>query len=352
MTIDQDKLQEFLGRFVGDLGATVHAANVVLGDKLGLYRALATAGPVTAAELAERTGISARYLAEWLAGQAAGGYVAYDAGAGRYRLTAEQAFALADEQSPAFMPGAFELACASVRDEPMVTDAVRNGTGVGWHEHNGEVFAGCERFFRPAYAANLITSWIPALDGVSDRLAAGVRVADVGCGHGASTVLMALAYPASTYVGYDYHAGSVEQARKRAAEAGVGDRCRFEVASAKDYPGGGYGLVTSFDCLHDMGDPVGAATHVRETLAPDGTWLLIEPAAGDRVEDNFNPVGRAYYGFSTLLCVPNAIAQEGALVLGAQAGTAAIREVATAAGFTRFRVADRTPFNLVFDVRP
>jgi SAM-dependent methyltransferase len=352
MAIDQDKLDEFLHRFVGDLGATVHAANVVIGDKLGLYRDLASAGPSTPAELAERTNTHQRYVAEWLAGQAAGGYIAYDPQTGRYQLTEEQAFTLADEQSPAFLPGAFQLATAAVRDEPAIAEAFRSGAGVGWHEHNPDVFAGCERFFRPGYAANLAGAWIPALDGVQAKLEAGARVADVGCGHGASTVLMAQAWPASTFVGFDYHPASIEEARKRAAEAGVADRVRFEVASAKDYPLGGYDLVATFDSLHDMGDPVGAAAHALASLAPDGTWMIVEPAAGDRVEDNLNPVGRAYYGFSTLLCVPNSLSQEVAAALGAQAGEAGIRRVVTEAGFTRFRQAAQTPFNLVFEVRP
>jgi SAM-dependent methyltransferase len=351
MTIDEGKLHEFLGRFVGDLGATVHAAGVVIGDKLGLYKALAAAGPSTPAGLAERTGTHPRYVAEWLAGQAAGGYVTYDPDGTRYHLTAEQAFALADEDSPAFVPGAFQLACASVRDEPAVTAAFRTGAGVGWHEHNPDVFAGCERFFRPGYVANLVGAWIPALDGVEDKLAASARVADVGCGHGSSTVLMAQAWPASTFVGFDYHPASIEQARKRAAEAGVADRCRFEVASAKDYPGAGYDLVCTFDSLHDMGDPVGGARHVLGSLAKDGTWLIVEPAAGDRLEDNLNPVGRAYYGFSTLLCVPNSLSQEVGTALGAQAGEARLRHVATTAGYSRFRRAAETPFNHVYEAR-
>jgi SAM-dependent methyltransferase len=352
MAIDEARLNEFLHQFVGDLGATVHAANVVIGDKLGLYKGLAAAGPSTPAELAERTGTSPRYVAEWLAGQAAGGYVAYDAGGGRYRLTEEQAFTLADEQSPAFLPGAFQLACATVRDEPRIAEAFRSGEGVGWHEHNPDVFTGCERFFRPGYAANLASAWIPALDGVEAKLKAGARVADVGCGHGASTVLMARAWPSSTFVGFDYHADSIEQARKRAADAGVEDRCRFEVALARDYPGAGYDLVATFDSLHDMGDPVGAAEHVLGSLAPDGTWMIVEPAAGDRVEDNLNPVGRAYYGFSTLLCVPHSLSQEVGAALGAQAGEPGIRQVVTTAGFSRFRRAAETPFNLVFEARP
>jgi SAM-dependent methyltransferase len=351
MTIDEGRLHQFLGRFVGDLGATVHAANVVIGDKLGLYKALAAAGPSTPTQLAERTGTHRRYVAEWLAGQAAGGYVTYDPDGGRYHLDDEQAFALADENSPAFVPGAFQLACASVRDEPAITAAFRSGAGVGWHEHNPDVFAGCERFFRPGYAANLVSAWIPALDGVEAKLAASARVADVGCGHGASTVLMAQAWPASTFVGFDYHPASIEEARKRAADAGVADRCRFEVASAAEFPGAGYDLVCTFDSLHDMGDPVGGAQHVLNSLAEDGTWLIVEPAAGDRVEDNLNPVGRAYYGFSTLLCVPNSLSQEVGTALGAQAGESRLRQVATTAGYSRFRRAAETPFNHIYEAR-
>lgn len=351
-TIDKDKLNGFVHQFVTDLGATVHAANVVIGDKLGLYKALAAAGPSTPAELAHQTSTNERYVRDWLAGQAAGGYATYDPATQRYSLSPEQAFALADENSPAFMPGAFQFACGSVRDEPMIADAFRAGHGVGWHEHSPDVFAGCERFFRPGYAANLVNTWIPALDGVQQKLGTGARVADAGCGYGASTVLMAQAFPASTFVGFDYHAESIEQARKRAAEAGVADRCRFEVAAAKDVPPGGYDLVTTFDALHDMGDPAAAAARVFDSLAPDGTWLVVEPAAGDHVEENLNPVGRAYYGFSTLLCIPNSLSQETGTARGAQAGEAALRAVITSAGFTSFRLAARTPLNLVIEARP
>jgi SAM-dependent methyltransferase len=351
MAIDEAKLNDFLHRFVGDLGATVHAANVAIGDELGLYKALA-AGPSTPAELAERTDTHPRYVAEWLAGQAAGGYVTYDPDSDRYLLSEEQAFTLTDEQSPAFLPGAFQLAAATVRDAPRMVQAFRSGEGVGWHEHNPDVFEGCERFFRPGYIGNLVGAWIPALDGVQARLEAGARVADIGCGHGASTVLMAQAWPSSAFTGFDYHPASVEVARKRAAEAGVTDRVGFEAAPADAYPGKGYDLVTTFDALHDMGDPVGAARHVLSSLAPEGTWMIVEPAAGDRVEDNLNPVGRAYYGFSTLLCVPNSLSQEVGLALGAQAGEPGIRKVVTEAGFTRFRRAAETPFNLVFEARP
>jgi SAM-dependent methyltransferase len=351
MAIDQTKLDVLLGQFVADLGATFHAANVVIGDRLGLYRILAEVGPATSAELAERTATAERYVLEWLRGQAAGGYITYDPATDRYSLTEEQAFAMADADGLS-LPGAFQLATAAVKDEPKITEAFRSGEGVGWHEHHPDLFTGCERFFRPNYNAYLVSAWIPALEGVEAKLAAGASVADFGCGFGTSTILMARAYPRSTFVGFDFHEASIEAARKAAAEAGVAERCRFEVASAKDYPGGGYDLVTVFDALHDMGDPVGAAAHVRQTLAPDGTWMLVEPYAADTTEGNLNPVGRIYYGASTLLCVPSSLAQEVGLALGAQAGEARTREVVSAGGFSRFRRAAETPFNLVFEARP
>jgi SAM-dependent methyltransferase len=349
--LDAAKLEQFVFRAVDEVGATVNAALVVMGDRLGLYRALAGAGPLTPAELAERTGTAERYVREWLNAQAAGGYVAYEPADGRYHLPPEQTVALTDEDSPAYLPGFFEIALGSVLDSPRITAAARAGSGVGWHEHNHHVHDGCERFFRPGYNANLVEAWLPALDGVVERLARGGRVADVGCGHGSSTILMARAFPNSTFVGSDYHAGSIETARRRARDAGVEDRVTFEVAAAAAYGGADYDLVTMFDCLHDMGDPVGAARHVRDTLAPGGTWMIVEPAAGDRVEDNFNPVGRAYYGFSTLLCTPASLSQDVGLALGAQAGPAKIRGVVEQAGFGRFRTAAETPFNLVFEAR-
>jgi 2-polyprenyl-3-methyl-5-hydroxy-6-metoxy-1,4-benzoquinol methylase len=323
---------------------------VVVGHRLGLYRALATA-PATPAQLAERTDTDTRYVAEWLAGQAAGAYVTYDPSTGSYSMSEEQAFALADPNGPN-LPAAFVLALGTLRAEPRITDAFRTGGGVGWHEHHPDVFTGTEAFFRPGYAANLVPSWLPALDGVVSKLQAGGRVADVGCGLGTSSVLLAQAYPKSTIVGSDYHQQSIDLARKRAADAGVSDRASFEVASAQTFTGSGYDLVTAFDCLHDMGDPLGAARHVREALAADGTWLIVEPNAGDTVADNLNPVGRMYYSASTFLCVPNGLSQPGGYALGAQAGEAAIREVATDAGFTRFRRAAETPFNLIYEVRP
>ncbi len=351
-SIDQAKLDEFMGRFVGDLGAAMSAALVVIGDRLGLYRAMADGTPVSAEQLAERTGTDPRYVREWLSNQAAGGYVSYDPAGEAFFLTPEQSLALAQEGSPAFVPGAFQLATALTKDEEKIARAFVDGHGVGWHEHHHDLFAGTERFFRPGYAANLVSAWIPALEGVEAKLQSGARVADVGCGHGASTILMAQAFPSSSFVGFDYHEASVQRARAAAHDAGLQDRVRFEVAPAKGYPGDGYDLVAMFDCLHDMGDPVGAAAHVLDTLAADGTWLIVEPYAGDRLEDNLNPVGRVFYGASTLVCTPASRDQEVGLALGAQAGEARLREVVTAGGFTRFRRATETPFNLVLEARP
>jgi SAM-dependent methyltransferase len=351
MAVDMDRLNAFIGRFVGDLGATVNAGMVVIGDQLGLYNALAEK-PMTSVELASVTDTDERYLREWLSSQAAGGYANYDAKTQRFSLDEEQALALAVEDSPAFIPGAFELALGSLKAVPRITAAFRSGAGMGWHEHDHDVFHGCEKFFRPGYAANLVSTWIPALDGVAQKLEAGGEVADVGCGLGASTILMAKAYPKSRFVGFDYHDGSIDAARKSAQRAGVADRVRFEVAKAKDFPGGEYDFVAVFDCLHDMGDPIGAATHVRKSLAQDGTWMIVEPFARDKLEDNLNPVGRVYYGFSTLLCTPCSRSQEVGLCLGAQAGEKRVREVVTAGGFSRFRCATQTPFNLVFEARP
>lgn len=350
--IDQVKLDEFMGRFVGDLGAALSAALVVIGDRLGLYKAMADGGGVTSQELAQRTRTDPRYVQEWLSNQAAGGYVTFDADAEQFFLTPEQSLALAQEHSPAFVPGAFQLATALIKDEPAITQAFKTGAGVGWHEHNHDLFAGTERFFRPGYAANLVSAWIPALDGVQAKLESGAVVADVGCGHGASTIIMAQAFPRSEFVGFDYHAASIEHARTSASQAGLDGRVSFEIASAKDFTGADYDLVAMFDCLHDMGDPVGASAHVLQALALDGTWLLVEPFAGDRLEDNLTPVGRVFYGASTLVCTPASRDQEVGLALGAQAGEARLREVVTSGGFTRFRRATETPFNLVLEARP
>lgn len=349
--IDHDKLMQFVFQAVDEVGATLNAALVVLGDKLGYYRDLAAHGPSTPEELAGRTGTVEPYAREWLRAQAAGGYLDYDPETTRFTLPAEQAVALTDEDSPAFLPGFFQIALGTVHDTSAVVDAARAGAGVGWGDHDADVHVGCERFFRPGYHANLVSTWLPALDGVVPKLEAGARVADVGCGHGASTILMAQSFPRSTFVGYDVHRGSVETARQRAADAGVGDRVRFEVATAQHFGDGDLDLVTMFDCLHDMGDPVGAAEQVRRQLREGGTWMVVEPRAEDRVEDNFNPVGRAYYGFSTLLCTPSSLSQDVGAALGTQAGPSRIREVTEAAGFTAFRTVAETPFNSVFEVR-
>jgi len=351
MAVDMDKLNGFIGQFVGDLGAAVSAGMVVIGERLGLYKALAS-GPMTSSELASKTGTDERYVREWLSSQAAGGYITYDEKADKFSLTEEQAFTLANEDSPAYLPGAFQLALGALNAVPRIADSFRSGAGMGWHEHDDGVFHGCEKFFRPGYAANLVTSWIPALDDVGKKLEAGARVADVGCGLGASTILMAKAFPKSQFFGFDYHDKSVQEARESAKRQGVADRVNFEVAKAKDFPGKDYDFVAVFDCLHDMGDPVGAARHVRQSLRSDGTWMIVEPFANDRLSDNLTPVGRVYYSFSTLLCTPCSRSQEVGLCLGAQSGEARIREVVTTAGFTRFRRATETPFNLVYEARP
>ena len=351
MAIDEAKLNAFMGEFVRDLGAVMHAATIVIGDRLGLYKALAPA-PMTAEALARAAGTDPRYTREWLSAQAASGYVNYDAASQNFSLSPEQSFALAEEGSPAFIPGAFQIAQAQFAAIPRMEQVFRSGEGLGWHEHDAALFHGTERFFRPGYAANLVSAWIPSLEGAEAKLKAGARVADVGCGHGASTVIMAQAFPNSTFAGFDYHAPSIEVARQAAARAGVAERTRFEVASAKDFPGAGYDLVTVFDCLHDMGDPVGAAAHVRQSLAADGSWMIVEPFANDALEDNLNPVGRVFYSASTCICTPASRSQEVGLCLGAQAGEGRVRQVVTRGGFTRFRRAAQTPFNLIYDARP
>jgi SAM-dependent methyltransferase len=351
IAIDEDKLGAFMNQCVGELGATLGAALVVIGDKLGLYKAMSEEGPISSTQLAAQTGTSERYVREWLNAQAAGGYLTYDPATRSYALPPEQAAVLADESSPYFLGGAFQLFTSLVRDEPKIREAFSSGAGVGWHEHHHELFEGTERFFRTGYSAHLVNDWIPALDGVEAKLKAGARVADVGCGLGASTILMAKAFPASQFVGFDYHKESIEGARERARDAGVTDRVRFEVAPASGLTGT-YDLVCMFDCLHDMGDPVGAARHVLAALEEDGTWMIVEPFAGDAVEDNLNPVGRVYYGASTLVCTPASLSQEVGLGLGAQAGEARLRDVVTAGGLTRFRRATETPFNLVLEARP
>ena len=346
--MDEAAVMEFVGRAVGDVGGVLNGAMVVLGDRLGLYEALAGAGPLTAAELAGRTGTAERYVREWLSAQAARGYVTYE-GDGRFLLPDEHALALTDETSAACVIGAFELAVGAVLATDTIADRFRTGEGFAWGAHDTHVVAGCERFFRPGYLNNL-TGWVAALDGVEEKLKSGARVADVGCGHGASTVIMAQAFAASAFVGFDAHDGSIAQARKRAAEAGVADRVTFEEATAKTFSGR-FDLVCFFDCLHDMGDPLGACTHVREQLEPGGTLLLVEPFAGDDITDNLNPVGAAYYAFSTLLCTPSSLSQEVGAALGAQAGEARLRELLATAGFRKFRRVAETPFNLIFEAK-
>jgi SAM-dependent methyltransferase len=349
--MDEAALMAFVGKAIGDLGGALTATLVNVGDRVGLYKAMAGSGPMTAQELAAKTSTAERYVAEWLAAQAASGYVLYE-GNGRYRLPDEQAEALANDNSPACVLGGFQAMTSAMRAEPKIIEAFRTGDGVGWHEHDLGVFEGTERFFRPGYVANLTNSWIPSLTGVADKLDAGGRAADVGCGHGASTIIMGQAYPRSTFVGYDYHQPSVDVARKRAAEAGVSDRVTFEAAGAKDYAGTGFDLIAFFDCLHDMGDPVGALSHAREALAPEGVIMLVEPFANDDVADNLNPIGRVFYSASTLICTPASRSQEVGRGLGAQAGEARLRQVAAEAGLTRFRRATETPFNLVLEARP
>lgn len=348
--MDTAKLEAFTHQALGDVSGALTAALTVIGDKLGLYREMAAAGPLTSAELAVRTGTQERSIREWLAAQAAAAYVTYDPATKRYTLPPEHAVVLTQEDSPACVIGAFHSMMAATRAEPKVTDAFRSGKGVGWHEHDPGLFVGVERFFRPGYNANLVAAWIPALDGVKEKLEKGAKVADVGCGLGASTIIMAKAFPKSTFVGFDYHQESIDKARVRAAEAGVADRVKFEVASAKDFPGK-FDFIACFDCLHDMGDPAGAAKHIHDALEAGGTWMLVEPFAGDKVEDNLNPVGRLYYSVSTLVCTQASLAQEVGTALGAQAGENNLRGIITKAGFSRFRRAAETPFNLVFEAR-
>ena len=349
--LDEAALEQFVHQAVGDLGAAISGLMVHLGDRLGFYRAMAGAGPLTPGDVATLTGTKERYVREWLSNQAAGGYVAYDAEEGTFELGAEQALVLADDKSPVFLNGAFETIGSCYTDHEAFVRAFTTGEGVGWGDHDDRLYTGALRLFRPGYEANLVSSWLPALDGVVEKLRDGASVADVGCGLGASTIIMAQAFEHSSFVGYDIHSPSVDAARTAAIEAGVERRARFEVASAQDFPGTGFDLVTMFDCLHDMGDPVGAARRVRESMAADGTLLLVEPAAGERLEDNLNPVGRLYYGLSTVICTPSSLAQDVGLGLGGQAGPKRLEEVLNEAGFSHVKVATQTPFNLVIEAR-
>lgn len=351
MELDHEKLQSLIGKMLGDVAAAMGAGAVLIGDKLGLYKTLAAEGPLTSAELASHTATAERYVREWAAGQAAAGHINYDRESGRFSMSPEQASVLADENGPAFFPGIYEIAAAAIRDEPKVAKAFCTGGGVGWHEHDPCLFRGTQRFFRPGYATHLLSEWIPALDGVEKKLTSGAKVADVGCGLGASVLLMAQAYPKSQFVGFDYHEPSIMRARELAAEARLSDRVRFECATAKDYPGS-YDLVAFFDCLHDMGDPIGAASHVKTTLNSAGVWMIVEPFAGDQLDENLNPIGRLFYAASTMICVPASLSQEVGLGLGAQAGEKRLREVIAAGGFSRVRRATSTPFNLVLEARP
>jgi SAM-dependent methyltransferase len=350
--IDEAAINEFMGKVVTELGAAEGVALHRIGDQLGIWKAMAGQGALTPEQVAERSTCDARYVREWLSAEAVGGYVEYDEASGTFTLTDLVAAAMADEDSPMFLGGAWQLVCSLFEDLPKSTEAFKTGGGVGWADHSHDLFEGVERFFRPGYNANLVTEWLPALDGVVAKLEAGAHVADVGCGHGASTIIMAQAYPNSTFVGYDNHDASILHARKAAADAGVADRVTFEVAPAQSYPGTGYDLVCFFDCLHDMGDPDGAAKHVRSTLADDGTWLLVEPYANGSLTENMNPVGRVFYASSTLICLPASLADEGRRGLGNQVPDATWADVTKAVGFSQFRRATETAFNRVFEVRP
>ena len=350
--VDEARLEEFLGQAVTDIGAAMNGALVMIGGKLGLWKALNGAGPLSPAKIAEQTGVAERYVREWASAQAASGYLEYDQDADTFTLPPEQAMAFADEDSPVYLLGGYHVISSAYKDRDAIAERFKQGKGFGWHEHDPELFLGTEQFFRPGYRAHLVAEWIPALEGVEKKLRSGAKVADIGCGHGISTILMAQAYPESTFHGFDYHDASIERAEQIAESEGVSANTEFEVASAKEFPGEGYDLVCFFDCLHDMGDPVGALKHVREVLDDDGTVMLVEPFANDTVTDNLNPVGRVYYAASTLICTPSSLDQEVGLGLGAQAGEKRLGKVAEEAGFSRFRRATETPFNLVLEARP
>jgi SAM-dependent methyltransferase len=349
--VDMDKLNQFMGKMLGDVGAAANTALIRTGDRLGLYKALADKGPMTSIELAKATGTTERYVREWLSAQAASGYVDYDPGTAKFSMQPEQVMVFADEDSPVFMGAVGDLMAAMMLDEPKVSDAFKSGKGVGWNDRAECLFCGTARFFRTTYKHHLVQEWLPALDGVVAKLERGAKVADVGCGHGISTLLMAKAYPNSQFFGFDAHAGSITAAEEAAEREGLSQRVKFAVATAKTFPANDYDLVCFFDCLHDMGDPVGALTHVKETLAKDGTCMLVEPFAKDRLEDNLNPVGRLFYAASTMVCTPTSLAQEVGLGLGAQAGEARLSDVARKSGFTRIRRAAETPFNLVLEAK-
>ncbi|MGA7095604.1 MAG: class I SAM-dependent methyltransferase [Candidatus Cybelea sp.] len=349
---DPAKFEAAIGRFLGDVGAVLTAASVLIGDKLGLYKALAEAGAQTSQEVAKKTGTHERYVREWLANQAAAGYVTYDPATKRFALPAEHIPLLADDESEVNMCALFGMGQPLFVDEPRITEAFKTGKGVGWHEHDASLYGVTDRIFRNGYALHLVAHWIPALDGVEEKLRTGALVADVGCGYGSSTILMAKAYPMSTFVGYDYHEPSIAAAREAARKAGVQENAQFEVTSAKGMPARSFDLVCCFDCVHDMGDPVGSLTHVRGALKANGTLMIVEPYAGDALEENLTPVGRIFYAASTMLCTPSSLAQEVGLALGAQAGEARIREVVKNAGFTQFRRTSQTPFNIVYEARP
>ena len=351
-SLDGAKLEAFVGQAVVDMGAAISGLLLHLGDRLGLYKAMAGAGPITSTTLAQRTGTAERYVREWLGNQTAGGYVVYDPAGGTYELPAEHAMVLANEASPVFLAGAFETIASCYADHDLVVDAFRTGAGIDWHAHDERLFSGVVRLFRPGYAAHLVDDWLPTLDGVVDKLRDGAKVADVGCGYGASTIIMARAFEHSTFAGFDIHQPSIQSARAAAAEAGVHPRASFDVAAAKDFPGHDYDLVCLFDALHDMGDPVGAARRIRQALAPDGTLLIVEPNAGDALEQNLNPVGRTYYGLSTVICTPGSLAQEVGLGLGAQAGERQLALLLREAGFSHVRRATETPFNIILEAKP